>query len=38
MELYRKLNIKNTMAGTFLRIREVRTQIDNDMFSIQYSK
>ena len=38
MELYRKLNIKNTMASIFLRIREIRTQIDANVFSINYSK
>ena len=25
LELYRKLNIKNTMAAIFMRIREIRT-------------
>ena len=38
VELYRKLNIKTTLAGVFLRIREVRTQIDANIFSINYSK
>jgi hypothetical protein len=38
LELYRKLNIKNTMAATFMRIREIRTQIDSCTFSINYAK
>lgn len=36
--MYRKLNIKATLAGVFLRIREVRTAIDANIFSINYSK
>ena len=38
LEMYRKLNIKKTLAGVFLRIREIRTQIDANIFSINYSK
>jgi len=38
MELYRKLNIKNTMSGTYMRIKEIKTQIDANEFSINYSK
>jgi len=36
-ELYRKLNIKNTMQTTFARIKEIRNQIESNVFSIQYS-
>lgn len=38
MELYRKLNVKNTMANTFARIKEIKEQIDSHYFSINYSK
>lgn len=36
-ELYRKLNIKNTMQATFARIKEIRNQMESNVFSIQYS-
>lgn len=38
VELYRKLNIKNTMAATFTRIKEIRDQIDSNVFSINYAQ
>lgn len=38
MELYRKLNVRNTMAGTFLRIKEIKDAIDSHNFSINYSR
>lgn len=38
VELYRKLNIKNTMATTFARIKEIRNQIDSNVFSINYAQ
>jgi hypothetical protein len=38
VELYRKLNIKNTMSANFMRIREIRTQIDSCTFTINYAK
>lgn len=38
VELYRKMNIKNTMAPTFSRIKEIRNQIDSNVFSIQYAQ
>lgn len=34
VELYRKMNIKNTMSQTFSRIKEIRNQIDSNVFSI----
>ena len=36
VELYRKLNIKNTMAATFNRIKEMRQNVDTNIFSINY--
>lgn len=38
IEMYRKLNIKNTMSATFHRIKEIRDQIDSNVFSINYAK
>ena len=38
MELYRKLNVRNTMSSTFTRIKEIKEQIDSSYFSINYSK
>lgn len=38
MELYRKLNIKNTMQQIFLKIRDLRTSIEANIFSINYAK
>jgi len=38
VELFRKLNIKNTMHATFNRIKEIRAQIDSNVFSINYAK
>jgi len=38
MELYRKLNIKNTMQHIFLKIRDLRTSIEANIFSINYAK
>ena len=38
MELYRKLNVRNTMANTYSRIKEIKDQIDSHHFSINYSK
>ena len=38
VELFRKLNIKNTMHVTFNRIKEIRAQIDSNVFSINYAK
>ncbi len=38
MELYRKLNIKNTMVQVFLKIREIRTSIEANVFSINYAR
>lgn len=38
MELYRKLNVRNTMSSTFARIKEIKEQIDSNYFSINYSK
>jgi hypothetical protein len=38
MELYRKLNVRNTMANTYTRIAEIKGQIDSHNFSINYSK
>ena len=36
VELYRKLNIKNTMASNFTRIKEIKQHIDANTFSINY--
>lgn len=36
-ELYRLLNIKNTLAQTFYRINEIKMQIDSNEFSINYA-
>ena len=36
-ELYRKLNIKNTMAQQYHRIKEIRSSIDANEFAIQYA-
>jgi hypothetical protein len=36
--LFRKLNIKNTMAKSIARIKEIETNIDSAKFSINYSK
>lgn len=38
MELYRKLNVRNTMAGTYLRIKEIKDAIDSHTFSINYMR
>ena len=38
LELYRLLNIKNTLLSTFDRIKEIKSQIDSNDFSIQYAK
>ena len=38
LELYRLLNIKNTLASTFYRINEIKMQIDSNEFSINYAK
>ena len=38
MELYRKLNIKNTMIHVFLKIREIRSNIEANLFSINYAR
>ena len=37
-ELYYKLNIKNTMATTYFRMRELQMQIDSNTFSVHYAK
>ena len=36
-ELYRLNNIKKTLATTFFKIKELKTQIDANQFSITYS-
>jgi hypothetical protein len=38
MELYRKLNVRNTMANTYTKMKELKEQIDGNYFSINYSK
>ena len=38
MELYRKLNVRNTMSHSYTRIKEIKEQIDANYFSINYSK
>lgn len=37
MELYRKLNVRNTMANTYAKIKEIKDVIDSNYFSINYS-
>jgi hypothetical protein len=37
MELYRKLNIKNTMASIFQKVKELEGQKRTNDFSINYS-
>ena len=36
-ELYKLLNIKNTLATTNFKIKELKTQIDANEFSIAYA-
>ena len=38
MELYRKLNVRNTMASTYARIKEIKESIDSSNFSINYAR
>jgi hypothetical protein len=38
MELYRKANIKNTMATTYQKVHELKSQIVTNEFSINYSE
>jgi hypothetical protein len=38
MELYRKANIKNTMATTYQKVNELKSQIVTNEFSINYSE
>jgi len=38
MELYRKLNVRNTMANTFAKIKELKELIDSHHFTINYSR
>jgi hypothetical protein len=37
MEVYRKLNVTNTMAHTYKKIAEIKESIDGNQFSINYS-
>ena len=37
-DLYRKLNIKNTMAVQYHRIREINASIETNDFSISYAR
>jgi len=38
VELYRKLNIKNTMSTLFHKIEDIKTEIDANNFAIAYAK
>ena len=38
IELFRKLNIKNTMESTYSQIREAKERTDTNMFSIYFSQ
>ena len=38
IELYRKLNIKNTMSTLFHKIQDIKTEIDSNNFAIAYAK
>lgn len=37
-ELYRKLNIRNTMSQQYNQIQEIKVSIDSNYFSINYSE
>jgi hypothetical protein len=37
-ELYRKLNVRNTMYQQFQQISEIKASIDSNYFSINYSE
>lgn len=37
-ELYRKLNVRNTMSQQFNQIAEIKASIDSNYFSINYSE
>lgn len=37
-ELYRKLNVRNTMSRQYAHIGEIRNGIDSNFFSIRYSE
>ena len=37
-ELYRKLNVKNTMSAVFHKIQAIKTEIESNDYAINYSR